>query len=424
MKPIPSDRANADTALAHRDTLLPCLAYLLDNDRLSGLLGEPVRITRVRYKPRTSALVAFRRTRNGRHDYGWAMTRTPDGNAKLHRREHFSSTHGGDIRILCPDQGRPDALVAVGGFEDDWELAGNLLWLRDHGLQRLGAPQRPGSGLCGGAGTILRYKPERRLVLRNPGPGGSLVIKAAAQPFDAQRQRHFWQRLDQYGVPVLPLLADEECSDHGISASPTWGEGDLGALHGDTGALRAGEALARLHRIPQDPDVTTPGRPANVLDQLEANRAMITTLVPALEEAASLLAARLRHRLQEHTGHRACVLIHGDFSPDQVLVSGSEVRIIDFDRTHTDAPEADLGAFAAVDEITTRAQHRDSAGGPKTAQLTEGYVRAGGEFTPGRVNLWAAFRLFTGSIDPFRDRAPRWASDMAWHLDRARELTT
>lgn len=422
MTPIPSGRAQADQALAHRDTALPCLADLLDNDRLSGLLGEPVHITRVRYKPRTSVLVAFRRTRNGRHHYGWAMNRTPEGTTKLHHREHFSSTHGGDIRLLRPDQSRPDVIIAVGSFEDDWELAGNLLWLRDHGLQRLGARHRPGSGSFGDVGTILRYKPERRLVLMDPGPGGSIVIKTAAQPYDAQMQRRFWERLNQHGVPVLPLLADEECSKHGISASPAWGGGDLAAVDGDNGAHRAGEALARLHSIPVDSGVTTAARSGNLLAQLLAARSMIAALVPAFEDVANLLAADLSHRLPGHRGPRDRVLAHGDFSPDQVLITGQEVRIIDFDRTHTSAPEADLGSFAAVEEITAPTQETRTTGGSKTAQLTEGYVQAGGVYSPGNLELWTAFRLFTGSVDPFRDRAPEWAANMAWHLDRAREL--
>lgn len=419
-----TDRLSPDQSVAHRDSALPCLADLLDNRRLSELLGEPVHITRVRYKPGTSALVAFRRTRNGRHDYGWAMTRTPDGNSKLYRREHYSSTHGGDIRLLRPAEGRPDALVAVGGFEDDWALNVNLQWLRDHGLDRLGILHRTRSSLVSGAATIVRYKPERRLVLVDHSPAGSIVIKTAAQPFNHARQLHFWQQLNQYGVPLLPQLGDAGCSDHGISASPAWGDGDLAAVDDDHGARRAGEALARLHNIADHTDSHPADSPASFLSQLIATRTMITALLPALEEPATTLAARLSDQLQEHTRPGNRVLLHGDFSPDQVLVSVQDVRIIDFDRAHAGVPETDLGSFAAVEEITAPRPDTNTVGGSKTAHLIEGYIQAGGRFSPAGMDAWAAFRLFTGSVDPFRDRAPDWAADTAWHIARALELVT
>jgi hypothetical protein len=118
-----------------------------------------------------------------------------------------------------------------------------------------------------------------------------------------------------------------------------------------------------------------------------------------------------------------------------VLVGGSEVRLIDFDRARTGVAEADLGSFAAAEEAVHAGGAGGSgsggpwepggagpAGGPKTARLSEGYARAGGRFTEAGVDAWAAFRLFNSSVDPFRDRSPEWADDMSWHLRRAKEL--
>ena len=50
------------------------------------------------------------------------------------------------------------------------------------------------------------------------------------------------------------------------------------------------------------------------------------------------------------------MLVHGDFSADQVLVNGAAVRIIDFDRVRTADPAMDLGSFAAVEEIADCAE--------------------------------------------------------------------
>jgi hypothetical protein len=413
-----------DLSLASRDDALPGLPYLLDDARLSSLLGETVRVTRVRYKPRTSLLVAFRRIRNNAFIYGWAMTRTRASNAKLLRRELASRSRGGGIGVLRPDPRQDDNLVAVGGVEDDWVLYRNLLWLREQGMERLGLPQ-PGSTLAG-AGSVLRYKPERRLVLFVQNSGAPVVIKVAATPADAEQEAHFLGQLNLHGVPHLPQLGDAECLGHGITACAAWGGGDLAGLDDGSGAVNAGEALARLHGIPangfaEGQDVWR----EHVAAQMQATRSMVALLLPALEEPARRVESELRARLLTDGAATEYVLVHGDFSADQVLVGGSEVRLIDFDRARTGVAEADLGSFAAAEEAVRAGASvvpAGGAGGPKTARLNEGYARAGGKFTEAGVDAWAAYRLYNSSVDPFRDRSPEWAADMSWHLRRAKEL--
>ncbi|WP_211881529.1 phosphotransferase family protein [Pseudarthrobacter albicanus] len=409
---------DAELSLARRDESLPCLAVVLDDGRLSEVMGEPVRITRVRYKPGTSALVAFRRTRDGKEEYGWALTTA--GNVKLDGRAQKSARQGGGVLLIRPALRHTDAIIAVGGIEDDWALCKNLRWLEDRGLERLGAVERPGPGLLSGTAKVLRYKPERRLVLLEQSPDASIVVKTVALPAPENVDR-FHQRLQQHGVPVLPMLGDADCFGHGTSASPAWGDQDLAASDDPEGARRAGESLARLHSIPAEADSgPAPGQEALVERQLAVTCAMVTALVPALEVPAANVAARIRRRLEEVTDGGTAVVVHGDFSADQVLVSGSEVRLIDFDRARAGAPESDLGSFAAVEEMS---QWRGtSAGQQRTADLIDGYVLAGGRFTPAATDAWAALRLFAGSVDPFRDRTPDWAADMSRHIDRACEL--
>lgn len=410
----------ADVSLAGRDDRLPCLAVVLDDDLLSEVLAEPVSITRVRYKPGTSALVAFRRTLDGTAEYGWALTTR--GNVKLDGRARKSERRGGGLRLLRAPPPHTDALIAVGGIEDDWALGDNLRWLSVPGLEELGALPRPGTGLLAGA-TVLRYKPERRIVLLQPHEDAPIVIKTAAHPAGESVHR-LQQRLRHHGVPVLPILGGADCRDHGTSASPLWGDRDLAASNDPASARRAGEALARLHSIPADDD--GPGRPAGpealVERQLAVTSAMVTALVPALEQRATRLAARIRRSLADadRADGGAAVVVHGDFSADQVLVSGSEVRLIDFDRARAGVPEADLGSFAAVEEMS---RWRGAAAGPsRSAPLLAGYVAAGGRFLPEAAEAWTALRLFAGSVDPFRDRCPDWAADLSRHLDRASEL--
>ncbi|MDQ6753369.1 MAG: phosphotransferase, partial [Actinomycetota bacterium] len=120
-------------------------------------------------------------------------------------------------------------------------------------------------------------------------------------------------------------------------------------------------------------------------------------------------------------GHRP-VLAHGDFSPDQVLVDGSGIRIIDFDRIGTAERAADIGSFAAAEEVQDADPAARTDGAPKTRRLLEGYRQADGQVSPERVQLWAAYRMFRGSVEPFRDRAGDWPADIRWHLHRAQDL--
>ena len=437
--------AHADRSVARRDAALPALPWLLDNTRLSELLGEAVHVTRVRYKPGTSLLVAYRRLRNGSFDHGWAHTAAAPA-TKLLGRESRSRSRGGNIRILRPDPRNDGAVVAVGDVAEDWALRRNLKWLQHNGPARLGLHVTPGAGLP--AGSVLRYKPERRLVLLTHKAGAAVVIKTGAAPASPGQQPHFLDPLRQHGVPILPQLADAECLAHGISASPAWGTGDLAAHNHQADAhlaYAAGQALAALHCFPVTGTAGAGAADVRARDtscswreehaaQLKATRSMVSSLFPKLEPLARQLESRLAGLLlNQH--QTAAVLVHGDFSPDQVLVGHTDVRLIDFDRAGIGTAEADLGSFAAAEEMAVsaagtapgnsplgRAPGTAAVGGPKTARLAEGYLDAGGRFTSAGMAAWAAFRLFNSSVDPFRDRSPEWAADMSWHLRRAKEL--
>jgi thiamine kinase-like enzyme len=411
-------RHGADLALAGRDDALPCLAAMLDDDHLSELVGEALHVTRVRYKPHTSLLVAFLRTGLGRDGYGWALSTA--GNVKLDGRARSSARHGGGVRLVSLPVPHTDATIAVGGIEDDWALRKNLRWLGEYGLERLGIARTPGQGLLSGTARVLRYKPERRLVLLAESPGASIVIKTAALPADEDAERAFHQRLQRHGVSVLPRLGDAGCSSHGTSASPAWGDRDLTANGNPEGARRAGEALARLHGVPVEEESGPAAQSEALRLQLEATCSMVAALMPSLETPAAKIAYRIRRQLDEAPDAGTAVQVHGDFSADQVLVSGAEIRLIDFDRARAGTPESDLGSFAAVEEIS---EWRGTAVTTlHTDNLIDGYAQAGGRFTPAAVDAWAALRLFANSVDPFRDRRPDWAAEMSRHLERAGEL--
>ena len=418
---LQAQRREADRALAARDARIPGLNWLLDDELLSELLGESVRITRVRYKPHTAALVAFRRTGNGAGIYGWASTTTPDHVEKLRRRADSSKKRGSGIRLVHPDYLHADVVVASGPVDEDWALRPNLRWLRDHGLGRLGALPAAERFLDPPV-SVLRYNPERRLVTRVPSATLPVVVKTSVLADEAAAGLRLRQRLASHGIPVLPELADPECAVHGISASPDWGHGDLSGDDNDPAAYRAGQALAAIHEMDAETYTDPTAEVEDLVRQLAATRSMITCLLPGLEAPATRLTSRLLAAVGAADPRGPQVLVHGDFSADQVLVDGPAVRIIDFDRVRTSDPARDLGSFAAVEEIAEPTGAGPVAGGRKTAQLIEGYREAGGHVSQARVDTWAAFRLFLNSVDPFRNRASDWPADTNWHIRRALEL--
>ena len=429
---LQAQRRDADRALAARDAQVPGLNWVLDDELLSELLGESVQIVRTRYKPHTSALVAFRRAGNGSYasgsyasgagSYGWALTTTPEHVGKLQQRADSSQQRGGGIRLIQPDHLNPDVAVAAGPIEEDWPLRPNLRWLRDHGLRRLGALPAAGRFLDPPV-SVLRYNPERRLVARVPTETVPVVVKTAAQADEAAAGLRLRQRLQSHGIPVLPELADPECAAHGISASPGWGQGDLGGGGNDPAAYRAGQALAAIHGMDTEPGADPMADMEDVVRQLMATRSMITCLLPGLEAPVDALSRRLLAAVGAAGPRRQQpVMVHGDFSADQVLVDGPAIRIIDFDRVTTSDPARDLGSFAAVEDIADPAGVGPVAGGRKTAQLIDGYRDAGGHVTQAGLDSWAAFRLFLNSVDPFRNRASDWPADTNWQIRRALEL--
>jgi hypothetical protein len=418
---LPTRLRDADLSLASRDDAVPYLATVLDDDRLSELVGEKIRITRVRYKPHTSVLVAFSHTSNGAEKYGWALTSTTSGYSKVQGRAQHTASLGGSTRLVRPDPRRWDAVIAVGGLEDDWALRRNLGWLRDFGLDRLGVERGPGEPLFNGTARVLRYLPECRVVSCEQASREPIVIRTAAQPVPDD-ERTLLRRLRLEGVPVLPALGDAACSRHGISASVAWGTHDLSMRENPQAAHRAGEALAILHGLPIEAQPDSDQSAQDLRRQLTANRDMVAALLPPLAEDAAHVADLLYCRLEEREGRETAVVVHGDFSSDQVLVGGSEVRLIDFDRSRPGPPESDLGSFAAVEEMSQWRGGGDEPRGSHTAYLLGGYVQGGGVMTPGAIDVWTAFRMFTSAVDPFRNRYADWAADMSRCIDRAREL--
>ncbi|MGW8481801.1 phosphotransferase [Microbacterium sp. NPDC055903] len=349
--------------LAARDPALPDLALVLDDERRSAAFGARTVIERVRYKPGASIVAAVRTP----DEALWWCASYADP-AKLDKSDSRARAHGAETRRLS-----------------ERALAGAA-----HGDRLLAARIRRAIGDRDAIDRtrMLRYNPLRRLVVR-AGDRAVKITAGDAAPVAAQA-------LAATGAAVL---APERVGD-GAWAYPWWGLGDAADPTLGTAPVlaAAGASLAAMHAVPRA------SIPLPVIDAAaaaaEAAEA-IATLLPSLRARAMRLAAALAVL----DGPR--VPSHGDWSADQILTDGTEVRIIDLDRATLAPPEHDLGSYLA-------------AGGDPAH--VDGYLAAGGRVSPRALESWAAFGVLRRATEPFRIGDPSWPCLVEQALRRAESI--
>lgn len=371
------DDARTLAELARRDRTVPGLEVLLSTEALSEALGEPVHITRVRYKPGASVVVAFQR----RGTPQWAGAYGSQDKAR--KILGHAARRGLEAHRLA---GVPCGVVASA-------FADRALWAPLHAWQTV-VPDALESA------SLFRHNPQRRMVFELP----DSFVKVAAAPHRASVAVP--QALAAQGVPVLvpAVLAP------GVSATRRWGSGTLAARHADAHATAAGAAVAcmhRAHRIPA-PGEDSASRVAETAEREAAVAvAAVAALIPALADRALRIA---RAGVPTHPAVR----LHGDLTADQVLV-GSGIRLIDFDRTHAGHPARDLGSFLAGELVEGREPACADA-------FLDGYRGAGGDADPVAVRRWTARCLLMRAVEPFRRAQPGWTAAMEDAIARAEEL--
>ncbi|MCJ8505442.1 hypothetical protein MRU69_11320, partial [Kocuria flava] len=348
---------------------LPGLAVLLDPARLGELFADVLAAlpatAALRYKPGVSAVVRVRCPRTGA--VHWAAT-TASGALleKFAGRGRRALDDDGAV-LVREAPGAAGPRVALGRAGADPELAVHLARLDPRLARGLGR---------GEPGTLLRYNPRRRAVLRREGPGGALVTKVTARPSPVDPR--LLARLAAAGIPVLapadpPRPPAGPGSPH-VLHYPWYGDGDLAArAGGDPGAPAtagaAGAALARLHLLGPGAAGSAPrGAPVEPRPRLRALAADLAALDPALAAALAAAAEDVLAVLDAH-GPGAQRLLHGDFSADQVLVRGplgaaAPLRLTDLDRVRTGEAADDLGCFAAVRALEAATAAETGRSGP------------------------------------------------------------
>lgn len=399
-------------------------ALLLDADRVSALVGRPVRAVALRRKPGLStsaALLAADAPAGAPTVLGWVRALLPAHRAKLAKAQALAARRGRSVHVRRVDGPTPeeDLLVAWGPIATDPRLIRPLDRLTRVVPDLIGDPRAH----------VLRYNPLRRLVLRlGPDHPDSVVVRVTAHPGTAQTRAA--RLLAGRGVPVLAPVRGPGLPEglHGSRRVSVWpwvsGPGDLSVTGDLAQGAAAGAALAALHAASADlTGVADLGLPRYDRRHLADQRVTLVRAVGSLDaglgaRAAALLAAAPA----PEPGHRP-VLVHGDFSADQVLATGAadstQVTLLDLDRLGVGDPAQDLGSFVASELLRT--DGRDPGLGEA---VLRGHSADADATTDAVLRPWVAHALVTRLVEPFREGRADWRDGIAHRLDLLEQVLT
>jgi ATP-binding cassette subfamily B protein len=383
---------------APRDPALPQIAALLDGEAMAPVLErslgrhgsvERVRPVYLRYKPGRQLVVQYQVSANAAsHDVVAMVAPGADLRRKVRKPEN--------LELVRAVEGRSPAADPL-AYEP--ELDALIQWLPlDLSLPALAEPgprlvrrlDQVGVEPASNDEPIrLAYKPRRHAVLRLNG----YILKAYAKQahFEAVTDRLFLSSAVE-GVSVPRLLG----------TVPEWRATVQTAIDGSPPANPAsvapalGTALRALH------DSRVEGLTViNSGDRLAAAGAgarFIASIAPWLGPRLDALLRRLEDALPRGGPLGPA---HGDLTPQNLLVQGSDVALVDLDRLCAAAPARDFGSYAAR-VLLGRRGNLESAHELLDA-LVEGYGRR-----PDGLSWYLATAILCQAQFPFRHVRADW----------------
>lgn len=358
------------------------LAELVDPATLATLSAHPVTADRIRIKPGLSAVLSWHTDT----DHGWAAVLTdPDKIAPVRRR----ATHTGEPLLL--DRTTGSAALLAGRLDSDPGVAREL----GHARRRLRVT---------GEWQVLAHNPGKRVVAAVGLTSARHVVRIAARPQDHLVEAT--RRWRAFGAPVLPVRTIGR--RHTAVSSPWWGQGDLSQAGTTHHAELAGRSLAEIHRA-------SVGAAVAHLPPLDL--ADLVGILPAERERIAWLSAEIQAR----TASGPVGLLHGDLSPDQILVSSTasgeaEIRIVDLDRATTGPAGADVGSWVAACDRAGRTDLADA--------FLAGWERVAGPMSATDLSAWQARAVLAAAVEPFRQLRSDWRTQITALLARAESLLT
>lgn len=378
--------AEAD-AVAARSFGLPQAINVLDHHRLSEMLEREVTVTRSRVKPGHSVVVAHHDA-SGNH--GWTMLTVDED--KLGKAREHAAAFGEKTDI---HQQSPGLYVFSGRIWSDPPLAKELAEALQAVHEQSGHPA---------AWQVLSYNPRRRVVASVHTKSGTKVVRVLAH--DAAPLLSTYQHWRELGLPVLRTVPLGQRGSAVIA--PLWGVGDLASLPYEPAAVSAGSAISQLHS-------SAGGRTGAVRrpDPLQA-AASLSQLVPWLKDRADRLARQCADRLAPMR-NAATAEIHGDLSPDQVVLAAEashKIRLIDLERAGVGHPLQDIGSWVATCRYRANTNLIDA--------FLEGYA-AQPAISPADLGAWEAYAHLNRVTDFFRHRTANWPAQTLHALNLAEE---
>ena len=378
--------AEADALVAEQSGL-DHVEDLLDDATLSSWLGFPVQGRHVRIKPGHSATMAWERTDAGPDDvmdtaavprHGWTVvSRDTDKYAKAQTR---AEQVGESLRI---HQGSPLYVVSGSVWAD----------------RVLGRELAEARGALGGEAPwrILRYNPRRRVVAVVEVEGRRRAVRVEGR--NVADQLATAVRWRQLGLPAGRM---HPLGQRGTAlVAPLWGHDDLLGDPCAPAAENAGRVFATLHS--GSPEVGKNSSRVLTADVAQAARA-VSLAAPWLGERATLLGQRLSRRMAGLRGKDVggLVELHGDLSPDQVLLAAQgshKIRVIDLDRAGLGPAMRDVGSWVAA--------CRAAEVLPLAEEFLKGYSRVA-PVSEEAMRVWECYAHLAAAMDPFRRREANW----------------
>jgi streptomycin 6-kinase len=419
--------SQADAEFASRESAIPGLALILDTESVADALranlpeADALHMRQVytRYRPPTDCLVAYELQLGDTPARIYAKAYCAQAYDKLRRvREMMRSDLVGSGGLVLDD-----AMVLMRVFPDDEKIIPLAELANAQKRSQLLAAVLPDKPQFESATiTTLHYKAERRytgLIVADSGE------KAVLKIYEERGYRKS-KRVATFLSEKTPWIARPLGYSDSLRALVfSWSDGvslrqNVCAASFDKHPIEAtGRTLARFHSQ-RSSGLNSLPREVEVAQLLIAARAVAVTC-EHLTEIARDLALRMACELLAAPVIRRP--LHGDFYPDQAILTDDGIALIDLDSSVRGDPATDLGNFIARLEYgALRGDLPPNRVREVRRALLEGYVAESAADAAARIDLYNAAGLLRLAVDPFRYREPNWPDKIAVILKRIESI--
>ncbi|MCB0990983.1 MAG: aminoglycoside phosphotransferase family protein [Acidimicrobiales bacterium] len=404
------------------DEALELAVTALSTDDQHG--GTAVRPTYIRHKPGQSTVIAVEVTSGPSVAHGYVVryedpARARVAFAKAGTRRMQDTPLGAGVRMLGGS-----AVLRL--MPNDARL-GRLRWYTDtRKIKRSLASLTDAGDLISGKAsnvTVLRYKPERRLVAHVAattvsGARHDWLLRYTARP-GAQQLANIAKRIADAGVTTpstVATLEDDRVSIDQFLAGVQLFDLLVGAEQTPLSPpVDLAERLAHLHSI-QSPTTPTARHAHADLNKTCGGLQVLSNWSHSFAEPGLRLARALGRRVPDDV--YCPTLIHGDLHLKNVMATADGYAFVDLERAQPGRPETDLGTLVAQSISAAVRPGRSSALADFCAATVDAYS---GRHALDQQSLrwWTSVALAEQALLTARHLEPEWEQTVAQLLELA-----